>query len=170
MRTTKTFAILIASVALSAGLLADNPEKNQKKELEKQVKAMTSEAQTLERSGQLAEARIKYAESQALIEVKDVTEAIKRLDDEIHKRVKNALSESRKAYESRKYKEAAAMLEQSMKLQAFQAVLSYNLALCYHQLGEREKAVEYLTKAKSGTIDPKQRQKLLQLMTMLTTG
>ena len=170
MRTTKTFAILIASVALSAGLLADNPEKNQKKELEKQVKAMTSEAQSLERSGQLAEARIKYAESQALIEVKDVTEAIKRLDDEIHKRVKNALSESRKAYESRKYKEAAAMLEQSMKLQAFQAVLSYNLALCYHQLGEREKAVEYLTKAKSGTIDPKQRQKLLQLMTMLTTG
>ena len=44
---------------------------------------MTAEAQKLERAGQLAEARIKYAESQALIEVKDVTDALKRLDDEI---------------------------------------------------------------------------------------
>jgi tetratricopeptide (TPR) repeat protein len=166
----KTLAILIGCVALSAGVLADNPEKKQKKELENQVKAITSEAQSLERSGQLAEARIKYAESQALIEMKDVTEAIKRLDDDIHKRVKNALSESRKSYDARKYKEAAAVLEASMKLQAFQAVLSYNLALCYQQLGERDKAVEYLTKAKGGIIDPKQRQKLLQLMTMLTTG
>jgi tetratricopeptide (TPR) repeat protein len=170
MRMIKTLAILIGCVALSAGVLADNPEKKQKKELENQVKAITSEAQSLERSGQLAEARIKYAESQALIEMKDVTEAIKRLDDDIHKRVKNALSESRKSYDARKYKEAAAVLEASMKLQAFQAVLSYNLALCYQQLGERDKAVEYLTKAKGGIIDPKQRQKLLQLMTMLTTG
>ena len=62
----------------------------------------------LEKAGQLAEARIKYAESQALIEVKDVTDALKRLDEEIRKRVKDALNESRKLYESRKFKEAAA--------------------------------------------------------------
>ena len=42
-----------------------------------------------------------------------------------------------------------------MKLQAFQPVLAYNLALCYHQLGERDKALEYLGKAKAGTPDPK---------------
>jgi len=36
---------------------------------------MTGEAEKLERAGQLAEARAKYAESQALIEVKDVTDA-----------------------------------------------------------------------------------------------
>jgi len=87
----RTKAILVIFL-LSVGLAAENLEKAQKKELETEVKAMTAEAQRLERSGQLAEARIKYAESQALIEVKDVTDALKRLDEQIHKRVKDALN------------------------------------------------------------------------------
>jgi tetratricopeptide (TPR) repeat protein len=155
---------------LCSGLAADNLEKTQKKELEAQVKTMTGEAERLEKTGQLAEARAKYAESQALIEVKDVTDALKRLDEEIHKRVKDALNESRKLYELHKFKEAAALLDAAMKLQAFQPVLAYDLALCYHQLGERNQALEYLRKAKTGTVDPKQMQKLLQLQTFFTTG
>ena len=118
---TKTILLIFL---LCSVLAADNLEKTQKKELEAQVKNMTGEAQKLEKAGQLAEARIKYAESQALIEVKDVTDALKRLDDEIHKRVKDALSESRKLYESRKFKEAAAVLDVAMKLQAFQPTVS----------------------------------------------
>ena len=102
--------------------------------------------------------------------MKDVTEAIKHLDEEIHKRVKDTLSESRKLYESRKFKEAATALDEGMKLQAFQSVLAYDLALCYYQLGERNKALEYLGKAKAGTADPKQKQKLSQLITYFTTG
>ena len=166
MRTTAILPIFL----LCFGLAADNLEKTQKKELEAQVKTMTAEAAKLEKAGQLAEARIKYAESQALIEVKDVTDALKHLDEEIHKRVKDALSESRKLYESHKFKEAATPLDEAMKLQAFQPVLAYNLALCYHQLGDRDKALEYLGKAKAGTADPKQKQKLLQLLTFFTTG
>ena len=162
-------AILLVFV-FSSSLAADNLEKTQKKELEAQVKTMTAEAQRLEKTGQLAEARTKYAESQALIEMKDVTEAIKHLDEEIHKRVKDTLSESRKLYESRKFKEAATALDEGMKLQAFQSVLAYDLALCYYQLGERNKALEYLGKAKAGTADPKQKQKLSQLLTYFTTG
>jgi tetratricopeptide (TPR) repeat protein len=149
---------------------AENLEKTQKKELEAQVKTMTAEAERLAKAGQLAEARTKYAESQALIEMKDVGEAIKRLDEEIHKRVKDALSESRKLYDLRKFKEAATALDQGMRLQAFQSVLAYDLALCYYQLGERSKALEYLGKAKAGTADPKQKQKLSQLLTFFTTG
>jgi len=151
-------------------LPADDLEKTQKKQLESQVKTMTAEAESLERHGQLAAARIKYAESQALIEMKNVTDAIKRLDEQIHKRVKDNLTESRKLYESRKYKEAAIALDEGMKLQAFQSVLAYNLALCYYQLSERTQALEYLAKAKAGTVDPKQRQKLLQLVAIFTTG
>jgi tetratricopeptide (TPR) repeat protein len=154
----------------SSSLAADNLEKTQKKELEAQVKTMTAEAQRLEKTGQLAEARAKYAESQALIEMKDVTEAIKHLDEEIHKRVKDTLNESHKLYESRKFKEAATALDEAMKLQAFQSVLTYDLALCYYQLGERNKALEFLGKAKAGTADPKQKQKLSQLITYFTTG
>src|SRR5712691_1131450 len=161
---------LLLTFLLCSGLAAENLEKTQKKALEAQVKTMTAEAESLERSGHLAEARIKYAESQALIEMKDVTDALKRLDEEIQKRVKNTLSESRKLYELHKFKEAATALDEALKLQAFQPVLAYDLALCYHQLGERDKALEYLRKAKAGTADPKQKQKLLQLLTFFTTG
>ena len=166
MRTRRVFLVLLLRSALGA----DNLEKTQKKELEAQVKTMTAEAQALAKAGHLAEARSKYAESQALIETKDVTDAIKHLDEEIHKRVKDNLSESRKFYEAHKFKEAAAALEEGMKLQAFQPLLAYDLALCYYQLGDRAKALEYIRKAKAGTADPKQKQKLLQLITHFTTG
>ena len=134
--------------ALCSPLAADDLEKSQKKDFEAQVKIMTAEAQRLEKAGKLVEARGKYAESQALIEVKDVTDAIKHLDDEIQNRVKSNLAASRKLYEARNYKQAAASLEEGLKLEAYQPVLAYNLALCYHQLGEREKALEYLNRAK----------------------
>jgi tetratricopeptide (TPR) repeat protein len=162
-------AILVVLVLCTAGV-ADNLEKAQKKELEAQVKTMTAEAQKLENAGQLAEARTKYAESQALIEMKDVTEAIKRLDEVIHKRVKDSLSESRKLYDLRKFQEAATALEEGSKLQAYQSVFVYDLALCYYQLGNRQKALEYLRKAQAATADPKQKQKLLQLLTFFITG
>jgi len=149
---------------------AENLEKTQKKQLEAQVRTMTADAERLQKVGQLAEARTKYAESQALIEMKNVTEAIQHLDEEIHKRVKDTLSESRKLYDLRKFKEAATALEEGMKLQAFQSVLAYDLALCHYQLGERNQALEYLGKAKAGTADPKQKQKLLQLLTFFVTG
>jgi tetratricopeptide (TPR) repeat protein len=166
MRTKTILLVLL----LCSGLAADNLEKTQKKELEAGVKTMTAEAERLQQAGQLAEARTKYAESQALIEVKEVTDAIKHLDEEIHNRVKASLSESRKLYEARKFKEAAALLDQSMKLQAFQPVLAYDLALCYYQLGDRAMAREYLLKANAGTEEPKQKQQVSQLVTFFTTG
>ena len=91
----KIQAVFLVFVLCSL-LPAENLEKNQKKELESEVKVMVAEAQSLERTGQLAEARAKYAESQALIEMKDVTDALRHLDEEIQKRVKTALSDSRK--------------------------------------------------------------------------
>ena len=138
--------------------------------METQVKTMMAEAEKLEKSGQLTAARIKYAESEALIEVKDVTDAIKRLDDEIRDQVKSTLSASHKLYDSHKFKEAAAALDQGMKLQAYQSLLSYNLALCYYQLGEHDKALEYVRRAKAGAVEPKQKQQLLQLQSFFTTG
>jgi tetratricopeptide (TPR) repeat protein len=80
------------------------------------------------------------------------------------------LNSSRSLYESHKYKEAAAALDQGMKLQAFQPVLAYDLALCYYQLGDRNKAFEYLRKALAGTPDPKLKQQRSQLLTFLITG
>jgi hypothetical protein len=112
-----TKAILLL-LALGSALASDDLEKTQKKQLEGQVRTMTAEAERLEKNGHLGAARIKYAESQALIEMKNVTEAIKRLDEEIHKRVKDSLSETRKLYESRRLKEAAIALDEGMKLQA----------------------------------------------------
>jgi len=168
MRSYATF--LVSFLLFCSSLHADNLEKIQKKELESQVKAITAEAETLEKSGHLAEARARYAESQALIETKDVTEALKHLDEQIHKRVKDNLSDAKRLYEARKFKETAAVLEESLKFQAFLAQISYDLALCYYQLGDRGKAVVYLSKARLGTADPKQKQKMAQLMALFTTG
>ena len=170
MRRQSSVPIFVVSVMMCSGLAADNLEKTQKKELEARVKVSIAEASQLEKSGHLPEARGKYAESQALIEVKDASEALKRLDEEIHKRVKDALSRSRKLYESRKFQEAANVLDEAMKLQAFQPVLSFNLALCYQQLGDRAHAMEYLVRAKAGTVEPKQKQRLPQLVTFIGTG
>jgi tetratricopeptide (TPR) repeat protein len=162
--------VMFFVVGLCSTMLAENLEKAQRKELEAQVKTITAEAQALEKTGQLAEARTKYAESQALIEMKEVAEALKHLDQEIQKRTKETLNSSRSLYESHKYKEAAAALDQGMKLQAFQPVLAYDLALCYYQLGDRNKAFEYLRKALAGTPDPKLKQQRSQLLTFLITG
>lgn len=172
---TKTILVILSLCFWLSGTLcpvvaADDLEKSQKKEMEAQAKAMMREAQQLEKSGQLTQARTKYAESQALIEMDGVTDALKHLDDEIRKRVRDALNEAHKLYEARKYQEAAAVLDQGMKLEAYQAVLSYDLALCYHQLGDRAQAVEYMRKASAGTPDRKEKQRLLQLLTFLTTG
>jgi tetratricopeptide (TPR) repeat protein len=167
MRTVSTL-LLIAT--FSCALAAENLEKAQKKALESQAKMLIEEAKTLEKSGQLAEARAKCAESQAMIETNDAANAIKHLDEEIHKRAKDALNNARKLYEARKFKEAAAVLDDNLKLGAYPAVFSQNLAICYFQLGERDKAVEYLDQAITGTADPKQKQRLEQMLTSFSTG
>jgi tetratricopeptide (TPR) repeat protein len=156
--------------ALGGGLAAENLEKTQKKELEIRAKVIIAEAKKLEASGDLAEARTKYAESQAMLETKDAADAIKHLDEELRKRVKDRLRETLKLYETQSYKEAIAALDDGMKFQTFQPVLAHNLALCYHRLGERGKAVEYLQRAISGTPDPKQKERLQQLLTFFITG
>jgi tetratricopeptide (TPR) repeat protein len=163
--------ILVATLLLSCGhLSADNLEKEQKKELETQARAIIAEAKSLETSGQLAQARAKYTESQAMIEMKDSEAAIKRLDDEIHKQIKVALNQARKLYDAHKYREAAMAMEESTKLGSFEGVLSSNLALCYYQLGDRTKSVENLDAAISDTPDPKKKLKLQELLTLQTTG
>jgi tetratricopeptide (TPR) repeat protein len=163
-------AIAILIFVLLGTVCAENVEKAQKKALESEARTIIAEAKSLEQSGQLAEARVKYAESQAMIEMKEAADAIKHLDDEIHKRVKDALNQSRKLYEAHKYKEAASLLEESTRLGGFEGLLSSNLALCYQRLGDRSKAVEVLDKAITDTPDPKQKLKLQELLTFLTTG
>jgi tetratricopeptide (TPR) repeat protein len=165
-RTATIFVVLLFSSLLPA----ENQEKAQKKVLEAHAKAIIAEAKTLEKSGQLVEARVKYAESQAMLETRDAVDAIKHLDDEIHKHAKDVLNESRKLYEAHKYKEAAVALEQGAKTGTSQGVLSFNLALSYFQLGERNKAVESLDTAIRDTADPKEKARFEQLLTSFTTG
>lgn len=157
-------------LALTPILLADGQEKVEKKELTAQAKAIVAEAKALESSGKLTEARAKYAESQALIETNEATDAIKRLDEQIHRRVDDALTKSRKLYESGKYPEAAALLDEAAKLGHASATLSYNRALCHYQLGNREKAVEDLNQAIRSTPDPKIKMKEKQILAYFSTG
>ena len=157
-------------LALTPTLFADDQEKAEKKELTAQAKAIVSQAKALESSGKLPEARAKYAESQAMIETNEAADAIKRLDELIHKRVDDALVRSRRLYESRKYADATTLLEEAAKLGHASATLSYNLALCHYQLGDREKAVEDLNQAIRSTPDPKIKLKEKELLSYFSTG
>jgi flagellar motility protein MotE (MotC chaperone) len=93
-------------ICLSLAPTADNRRKS-KKGIGSQSKNNHGRSTKLEKAGQLAEARSRYSESQALTEVKDVTEALKRLDEEIRRRAKVTLNDARKLYDSQKYREAA---------------------------------------------------------------
>jgi tetratricopeptide (TPR) repeat protein len=149
---------------------ADDLQKSQKKELEAAAKALNDEAKSLEKSGKLVEARLKYAESLGYIELKDASEAISRLDDTLKTSAKAALASAQKLYEAGKYKEAAQALEEAWNLEVSRPILAYDLALCYSQLGERQKAKDYLDQAIVGAGAPKIRARLSQTRTTFITS
>ncbi|HXU37454.1 MAG TPA: hypothetical protein VN937_13925 [Blastocatellia bacterium] len=161
-----TFAILLPVPRV----FADDQEKAQKKALEQQAEELIKEAKALENSGQLLEARSRYAGSQAFWETKDATQAIKHIDEAIHNRVKDALRQAHKLYDQGQFKPAAEALEGASKLGESTAVLSYDLALCYQRTGDTAASLAYMDQAVSATPDPKQRLKLQQIRTALVTG
>ena len=161
---------LLGILAFPLLTAADDLQKSQKKELEAAAKALNEEAKSLEKSGKLVEARLKYAESLGYIELNDASQAISRLDDTLKTNAKAAVAAAQKLYEAGKYKEAAQALEDAWNLQAFRPVLAYNLALSYNQLGERQKAVDYLDQAIAGAGAPKLRASLSQTRTTFVTA
>ena len=158
------FILLLAIPSFSS------EEQNEKKALEAQAKALVEEAKALEKSGDLIEARKQYASSQAFWETKDAEKAIKHIDDEIRNRVKDALKRAHQLYEHGQFKPASEALEAALALHSSGGVLSYNLALCYHQMGYPATALGYLDEAISATADPKRSSKLKQLRTIWITG
>jgi hypothetical protein len=89
----KCTTILILLLIVPAAL-ADNQERAEKKALQERASELLKEAKDLEKSGELVEARTRYANSQAFWETKDAAQAIKHIDEEIQKRVKDALKRS----------------------------------------------------------------------------
>lgn len=163
--------ILIFTLLLSSHpAFADDQEKAQKKALEQQANELIKEAKELENSGQLLEARSRYAGSQAFWETKDAVQAIKHIDEVIHNRVKDALRQAHKLYDQGQFKPAAEALEQASKLGESTAILSYDLALCYQRTGDTAASLAYLDQATSATRDPKLRLRLQQMRTALVTG
>ena len=165
---TLTLTIFLLFSAPAA--FADDNEKAQKKALEQQANELINEARGLEKSGQLLEARSRYASSQAFWETKDALNAIKHIDEEIHDRVKDALRQAHKLYDQGQFKAAADALENALKLGESTAVLSYDLSLCYQRTGDTASSLAYLDQAASSSVDPKRRLKLQQLRSALVTG
>jgi tetratricopeptide (TPR) repeat protein len=145
-------------------------EKNEKKALETQAKELVQQAKDLEQSGDLVEARKLYANSQAFWETKDAEKAIKRIDDEIHKRVKDALKQAHQLYDQGKFQPASDTLANAQQFGYFGAVLAYDQALCYRQIGDLALALGFLDEAILATVDPKRSAKLKQLRTEWITG
>jgi tetratricopeptide (TPR) repeat protein len=145
-------------------------EKDEKKALEAQAKELVQQAKDLEKSGQLVAARKRYATSQAFWETKDAAKAIKHIDDEINKQIKDALKQAHQLYDQGRFKQAIEVLENALQLNSAGAVLSYDLALCHRGMGDSASSLAYLDQAVLGTADPKRSAKLKQLRTAWVTG
>jgi tetratricopeptide (TPR) repeat protein len=165
MRCTATLLLMFIPA-----LFAGDQEKTDKKALEQQAKQFVKEAKELEKSGQLLEARTHYANSQSFTETKDATEAIKRIDGEIRKRVKDALRKAHQLYDKGNFKPAAEALEEAAQQGGSSPMYSYNLALCYRRLGDTPAALGHLDQAVMGTSDPKRKLQMKQLRTAMVTG
>ncbi|MGH9495707.1 MAG: tetratricopeptide repeat protein [Candidatus Sulfotelmatobacter sp.] len=145
-------------------------EKDQKKALEAQAKELILQAKDQEKSGNLLEGRKLYANSQAFWETKDAEKAIKKIDDEIHKQVKDAVKRAHQLYDSGKFQAATETLTKAQELGYMGAVISYDLALCYRQLGDSAMALGFLDEAILASVEPKRSAKLKQVRTIWTTG
>ena len=94
--------ILLAVLAGPPWTAAEDLQKTQKKELESAAKALIGEAKSLEGSGKLVEARLKYAESLGYIELNDATQAVDRLNKELLNQAKSAIQTAKKHLRRRK--------------------------------------------------------------------
>ncbi|HLW54504.1 MAG TPA: tetratricopeptide repeat protein [Candidatus Angelobacter sp.] len=166
MRTKLFFLVL----ALSTIAFADNDEKAQKKALEEQAKTLLSEAKDLQKSGQLVEAKARYAASLAFKDSKDAGEAIKHIDEQLHQQVKDALRQAHSFYDRGQFQQAAEELEKAAALGNSTAAVAFNLALCFQRLNQTAKALAYLEQAAEASPDPRHKLKLKQLATSFTTG
>lgn len=164
------YLALAVCLFLVGTAIADDQEKDQKKALELQAKQLVTQAKDAEKSGDLLEARSLYASSQAFWETKDADSAIKRIDGEIHQKVKDGLHQAHVLYDAAKYKEASLQLEDIAKLNDMTGLVSYNLALCHYRMGDTPMAIGYLDQAITATPDPKKRVKLQELRTAFVTG
>jgi tetratricopeptide (TPR) repeat protein len=165
-----TLSVVLALLLSPPQHAADDLQKSQKKELESSAKALNGEAKSLEKAGKLVEARQKYAESLGYIESGDTASAISRIDEKLKEDVKATIANAQKAFDAGKYKDAAQTLEAALSLQTSRPLLAFNLALCYQQLGDRQKARDYLDQAIAGGGTPKLRVRLSQMRTVLTTA
>jgi tetratricopeptide (TPR) repeat protein len=157
--------LLLLTVPAFAG-----EEKDQKKALEAQAKELVEQAKDEEKSGDLVEARKSYANSQAFWETKDAEKAIKRIDDEIRKRVKDAIRQAHQQYDAGKFPTAIDTLTNAQDFGYLGGVIAYDLALCHHQQGDLALALGFLDDAIQATVDPKHSAKLKQVRTLWTTG
>ena len=161
---------LLAVLVHQPWVVAEDLQKTQKKELESSAKTLIGEAKSLESSGKLVEARLKYAESLGYIELNDATQAVDRLNKELLNQAKAAIQTAKKHYDAGKFRDAAKALEDAQQLRTSQLLLTYNLALCYKQLGDHQKAADYLDQAIVGASTPKLRSRLSQMRTVFTTA
>ncbi len=165
MRTT----VIVAALICLAGVMDGNTEKDQKRELESQAKALIAKAQTLERSGELSQARKLYVQSQSQIDLKQADKGIARIDGKVFKLASKELTEAGKLYRSGDFAGAASILERALKLEVSESVMGYDLALSYRQLGNRGKAIYYLDQVRDHTAG-KRRVQLSELETQFSTG
>lgn len=150
--------------------LLGNSEKDTKKQLEQEAKALIAEAKTLEQSGELLQARAKYAQAEALVETKDAAVGVRKVDKQIEIKVQTYLAMAGNSYLGARYAEGASFIEQGLALRPSDPTLLYNAALFYFRSGDSARVLAYLDRASASVYKRQSKAMFQQWYTIATTG
>jgi tetratricopeptide (TPR) repeat protein len=147
-----------------------NSEKDAKKEMEREARALIAEAQFLEKSGDLLLARAKYAQSEALFETKYASEGVKHIDKEIHKKIESYLAQAGKSFSGAQFGQGANFLEQGLLLRPAEPALLFDAALVSSRSGDNARTLEYLDRASAAVYKRQDKALIQQWYSITTTG
>jgi hypothetical protein len=141
-----------------------------KKQLEARAKELIAEGKVLEQQGNLAEAKDKYVDALGVVSTSDALDAINHINEEQKQEVESVLQETHHAYDAGKLAESVQQLLNGLQIDPTDAMLHYDLALCYAKLGDRPNAALHLDLAIGGVPTRKERGDLLELRSSVLIG
>jgi tetratricopeptide (TPR) repeat protein len=142
-----------------------------KKQLEAKAKELISEGKTLEKQGQLDDAKDKYIDAEGYISTRDALNGIDRIRGAKKTQTEALLEDAHHDCGVGKTADCARELETALEAAPDRMLtLQYDLALCYEMLGDRANALAYLDQAIGATQDTRQRIALVELRTQILLG
>src|ERR1700733_12899209 len=159
-------APLLASLPAFAQQSAPPPAPMTAKQLEAMAKALVDEGKSLEKKGELGEAREKFLDAEGYFSTKAALDGLNRVREAVQQKAESLLEEARPSCEKQSLSDCIGRLEKALEPGPEKtAALHNNLALYYQKLGDRARAMAHVDALLATTHEEKERLKLAELRT-----